>query len=99
MRHLKEFEDFGEGEDNPKVKGTNMTLSQLEDEFGRIRSYTLKDGEIDALADLDYPHLMMPVKDFLEKFRDSEEDGEEEDDEEDLGNLYADEEWDEDEGV
>jgi len=85
MKHLREFEDFGGDEEagDPKVQGTNMTLSQLEDKFGRIRSYTLMNGEIDKLADMDYPHAMMSVKDFLEKFQDEEETEEGDEEEED----------------
>ena len=77
MRHLREFNDFEETEGDPKVKGTQMTMSEFEDKFGRIKSYTLgDDGEVIELADLDYPYLKMSVKDFLDKH------GEEPDEEE-----------------
>ena len=68
MKHLREFNDFEETEGDPKVKGTSMTMSEFEDKFGRIKSYTLgDDGEVIELADLEYPHLKMSVKDFLDK--------------------------------
>ena len=78
MKHLREFNDFEETEGNPKVKGTHMTMSEFEDKFGRIRSYTLgEDGEVVEVADLDYPHLKMTIKEFLDKH--GEEAPEEED--------------------
>jgi 2-octaprenyl-6-methoxyphenol hydroxylase len=53
MKHLREFNDFEETEGDPKVKGTSMTMSEFEDKFGRIKSYTLgDDGEVIELADL-----------------------------------------------
>lgn len=93
MKHLSLFEEFEGEKGSLKLKGTNMTLSQLEDKFGKIRSYTQgPDGEIIQLADLYYPHLKMSVEKFLDKY---DTDDEDEDGEEDLGNLYPDDEWEE----